>query len=70
MKVQPQLTGWSRKERGITITSAAVSCQWNFPTDKGTATADTKNTTLISLILRVTLTLQWKLNVPCVYWMV
>ena len=30
------------KERGITITSAAVSCQWNFPTEKGKATADTK----------------------------
>ena len=37
-------TDWmeQEKERGITITSAAVSCQWNFPTDKGTATADTK----------------------------
>jgi len=30
------------KERGITITSAAVSCQWNFPTVLGKATADTK----------------------------
>ena len=30
------------KERGTTITSAAVSCQWNFPTDKGKATADSK----------------------------
>ena len=27
------------KERGITITSAAVSCQWNFPTVKGKADA-------------------------------
>jgi len=37
-------TDWmeQEKERGITITSAAVSCQWNFPTDKGTATPDTK----------------------------
>jgi elongation factor G len=37
-------TDWmeQEKERGITITSAAVSCQWQFPTDKGTATADTK----------------------------
>jgi elongation factor G len=37
-------TDWmeQEKERGITITSAAVSCQWNFPTDKGKATADTK----------------------------
>ena len=31
------------KERGITITSAAVSCQWDFPTDKGVKFADTKN---------------------------
>ncbi|HRB80155.1 MAG TPA: GTP-binding protein, partial [Niabella sp.] len=32
-------TDWmeQEKERGITITSAAVSCKWNFPTDKGTA---------------------------------
>jgi elongation factor G len=37
-------TDWmeQEKERGITITSAAVSCQWNFPTDKGKTTADTK----------------------------
>ncbi|MBV9961025.1 MAG: elongation factor G [Parafilimonas sp.] len=37
-------TDWmeQEKERGITITSAAVSCQWNFPTDQGKATADTK----------------------------
>jgi len=30
------------KERGITITSAAVSCKWNFPTEKGKATPATK----------------------------
>ena len=32
-------TDWmeQEKERGITITSAAVSCKWNFPTDKGKA---------------------------------
>jgi elongation factor G len=30
------------KERGITITSAAVSCQWNFPTVLGKATPDTQ----------------------------
>jgi elongation factor G len=38
-------TDWmeQEKERGITITSAAVSCQWNFPTDKGKATAASKN---------------------------
>ena len=37
-------TDWmeQEKERGITITSAAVSCQWNFPTDKGKETSDTK----------------------------
>ncbi|MBX3242437.1 MAG: elongation factor G [Chitinophagaceae bacterium] len=37
-------TDWmeQEKERGITITSAAVSCQWNFPTSKGQATPDTK----------------------------
>ncbi|MFI5129950.1 MAG: elongation factor G [Chitinophagales bacterium] len=38
-------TDWmeQEKERGITITSAAVSCQWNFPTTKGKANAATKN---------------------------
>ena len=37
-------TDWmeQEKERGITITSAAVSCQWNFPTLQGKATPDTK----------------------------
>ncbi len=37
-------TDWmdQEKERGITITSAAVSCQWNFPTDKGVVTGNTK----------------------------
>ena len=37
-------TDWmeQEKERGITITSAAVSCQWNFPTIKGKESADTK----------------------------
>ncbi len=37
-------TDWmeQEKERGITITSAAVSCQWNFPTVKGKPTEDTK----------------------------
>jgi elongation factor G len=37
-------TDWmeQEKERGITITSAAVSCQWNFPTVLGKATADSK----------------------------
>ncbi len=38
-------TDWmeQEKERGITITSAAVSCQWNFPTLRGKVTPDTKN---------------------------
>jgi elongation factor G len=38
-------TDWmeQEKERGITITSAAVSCQWNFPTVKGKAGPDTKS---------------------------
>ncbi len=37
-------TDWmeQEKERGITITSAAVSCQWNFPTNKGQVTPDSK----------------------------
>src|SRR5271170_3218239 len=37
-------TDWmeQEKERGITITSAAVSCQWNFPTAKGKVDANTK----------------------------
>ncbi len=37
-------TDWmeQEKERGITITSAAVSCNWSFPTTKGVANADTK----------------------------
>ncbi len=29
-------------ERGITITSAATTCSWNFPTDQGKPLADTK----------------------------
>lgn len=30
------------KERGITITSAATTCFWNFPTEQGNKIADTK----------------------------
>ena len=30
------------QERGITITSAATTCSWNFPTDQGKPTAETK----------------------------
>jgi len=38
-------TDWmaQEKERGITITSAAVSCKWPFPTVQGQKTADTKD---------------------------
>ena len=37
-------TDWmeQEKERGITITSAAVSCKWGFPTNRGKADANTK----------------------------
>ena len=37
-------TDWmeQEKERGITITSAAVTCFWNFPTNQGKPIADTK----------------------------
>src|SRR6478672_4401694 len=37
-------TDWmeQEKERGITITSAAVSCKWEFPTNKGIAYNETK----------------------------
>ena len=37
-------TDWmeQEKERGITITSAAVTCFWNFPTNQGQQFADTK----------------------------
>ena len=37
-------TDWmeQEKERGITITSAAVSCQWTFPTVLGKVTPDTQ----------------------------
>ena len=30
------------QERGITITSAATTCEWNFPTENGATIADTK----------------------------
>ena len=31
------------QERGITITSAATTCTWNFPTEQGKPTEDTKS---------------------------
>lgn len=37
-------TDWmeQEKERGITITSAAVSCKWKFPTEKGKSIPESK----------------------------
>jgi len=37
-------TDWmeQEQERGITITSAATTCTWNFPTENGQPTADAK----------------------------
>ena len=37
-------TDWmeQEQERGITITSAATTCTWNFPTDQGQTLEDTK----------------------------
>jgi elongation factor G len=32
--VLQQWTGWQEQERGITITSAATTCEWNFPTQR------------------------------------
>lgn len=29
MMADPKWTGWNKKKRGITITSAATTCQWN-----------------------------------------
>ena len=37
-------------ERGITITSAATTCSWNFPTDQGKHFLKLNLTTSISLI--------------------
>ena len=42
MTVQPPWTGWSKSKRGITITSAATTCTWNFPTNQGEKKEDTK----------------------------
>ena len=48
------------QERGITITSAATTCTWQFPTEQGQPLPDSKPITLTLLILPVTLTLPWK----------
>src|SRR6188768_2343272 len=63
-------TDWmeQEKERGITITSAAVSCQWQFPTDKARPLQILKNIISTLLILRATWILPWKWSVLCVYW--
>ncbi len=45
------------QERGITITSAATTCEWNFPTEQGKYCQNQNLTTLTLLILLVTLTL-------------
>ena len=34
---------WMEQERGITITSAATTCNWNFPTDQGEVIDETKS---------------------------
>jgi elongation factor G len=39
--VLQQWTGWSEQERGITITSAATTCSWNFPMRQGEALPET-----------------------------
>jgi translation elongation factor EF-G len=46
------------QERGITITSAATTCEWNFPTEQGKLYQNLILTTLILLILLDTLTLR------------
>ncbi len=65
-------TDWmeQEKERGITITSAAVSCQWNFPTVQGKPVGQILRSIIsTSSIRRATWILPWRLSVPCAYWM-
>jgi translation elongation factor EF-G len=45
------------QERGITITSAATTCSWNFPMRQGEALPEHCRITLILLILQDTLIL-------------
>jgi elongation factor G len=45
------------QERGITITSAATTCEWNFPTEQGKVLPESHLITLILLILLDTLIL-------------
>ena len=42
------------QERGITITSAATTCTWQFPMENAEVLPDTKDYHLILLILPVT----------------
>ena len=37
-----QWTGWNKSKKRHTITSAATTCNWNFPTDQGKALPETK----------------------------
>ena len=55
------------QERGITITSAATTCTWNFPTEQGKPIEDLNPITLTLLILPVTLILPLKLTDHFVY---
>jgi hypothetical protein len=57
MMVLQQWTGAQEQERGITITSAATTCEWNFPT-QGKILPETLPYPPILSILRDTLTLQ------------
>jgi elongation factor G len=55
------------QERGITITSAATTCEWTFPTDQGKPVDGLSLTTSILLILPATLILPWRLIVHYVF---
>ena len=46
------------QERGITITSAATTCKWQFLTEQGKPTLMLKDIISILLTLQVTLILQ------------
>ncbi len=42
------------QERGITITSAATTCEWDFPNENAEPTPEAKDTILILLTHQVT----------------
>ena len=46
------------QERGITITSAATTCEWSFPTEQGKLTPDSKPYHFNIIDTPVTLTLR------------